>query len=267
MINLSLTFRGPFLLVVPPYDGNGSLSKWITIYAPKCEGHSASVFWGDGAAHLFGRAHLGGKFPYRLTGPNANDGDISYQWNADLSPTNPILSPDTSGPPQRYKMNLWDAYFGISVPRPLVYYATDLIEDTEVVQQGDCKNDFSQRWATGFRLYYHWSHHRRLELFPSEIPPGSSTEPIDVTPPVGKSYEQYPDWHSLPESGDIEFQYESSGGDDLEHRDAASCFEQITKLIGLNWWLNFNNGAVPGGSAVHTGGDCEAVPMVVGINN
>jgi hypothetical protein len=270
-LNLSLTFRGPFLFVVPGCKDDGTPQDYVTIYAPQCEEHSGSVFWGDGSAPLYGRARLGGKLPYTLMGLNANDGKISYQWNAGISHDSPILGPEAAGSAERCATStklLWDAYFSIRVPRPLVYYALNLVRDTEVVQDGNCKNNFVW-WGTGFRLYYQIdpNNFNQLKLYPPDLSAGLGPNPILIVPPTGKRQLDHDDWLPLPKVADVEFQFEASAGDDMEHRDATSCFGQITTLANLDWWLNFDNNPASGGAAVHSGADCGALPVVLGINN
>jgi hypothetical protein len=214
---------------------------------------------------------LGGKFPYAITGPVPNGGKICYQWNYKLCPKqNPILSPEAPDSHDCYPTDqdlLWSSYFAIQVPRPKIFYALNLVGDTEVIKSGDCKNDFTLSWSTGFRLYYDWQPDTQIYLDTPKVPPACEYSHNIVTPPSGRRESDPPGWLPLANDGDIEIQFESSSGDDLQHSDAMQCFAKITKLANLDWWLNFRNGEIGGGGTIHSGGDCLAIPMAIGINN
>ena len=285
---LSLTFRGPFMLYIPLATA-GVPAANIWIFAPKCAGHLASVYPGDESKPLPGMFKNGGRYAYILTGPTANGGAISFQWDWYLAgQDNPVLYPENApapqpkrptskpGSPMSYAQN---AYFSIVVPRPKIFYALNLINDTEVVTGDQCHNQFGYRWFTSFRLFYDWPF-SQVQLFlpdapldPNQAvtPPSASSASYDITPPAGdNSYDPNnppPGWQPLPVAADIEFQYEGPGSSDPDHQDAGACFDQIMQLAGLPYWLNFQNGNTSGGALVHSGADCLAIPLVIGYGN
>ena len=269
---LSITFRGPFLFVVPEPIAPGTPASTVTIYAPACAGHLGSVFFGDGAVSLYGSKQGGQYQTYEVSGGTpapgnsglvTNTGAISYQWDAEKTATSMILSPDD--PPISYTPALSAAYFSITVPRPSIFYALDAVLDTEVVTVGSAPTQsFDKYWMTAFRLYYDWDLVTSIDMQP---PANVSPNPTSITPPAGTLQGALPGWQALSDCGDIEFQYQGPVQGDADHRDAADCFHKIAKLAGVPWWLNFDFGANGGGPAWKTGSDCQALPIVLGLNN
>src|SRR5215472_14306635 len=129
---LTLTFRGPFLFVVPPPAG-GAPSPTVNIYAPVCDQHLGSVFFGDGSLPLYGNRRSGSAMQYSVLGPAANVGPITFQWNPRLSANPAFISPDLQNPPVPTNLNPGLAYFVVTAPRPKIFYALDVVRDTEVV--------------------------------------------------------------------------------------------------------------------------------------
>jgi hypothetical protein len=269
MGTLTLTFRGPFLFVVPPPLDDGIPSPFVHIYAPQCAGHLGSVFFGDGAYPIYGRCQYGGSYTYRLTGVNPPDsGIISYQWDyATSGSVSPILSPDSMDNPPQYAATFPTAYFHIRVPRPKIFYALNTVNDTDIVTGASIPDPSGIRWLTAFRLYYDWdaATPAPIRLFPPVTVLPKDTW-WDITPPVGGPLAQMPEWLPLADAGDIEFQYEGPVMGDPDHQDASACFNQLAKLAGLPWWLSFNS-AGGGGAAFRTGSDCLALSMVLGTKN
>ena len=262
MSALSITFRGPFLIVIPPSKG-GAPAATVDVYAPRCANHLGSVFYGDASLPLHGRHRAGDAQQYVLSGPSANTGRISFQWNSRLTDASPILSPESHAPGTAYTLNPTDAYFRITVPRPKIFYATNLVRDTEVVFQGTPQQRFPY-WFTSFRLYYDWDLATPIQLRP---PANAGSAAHFVTPPVGKPPAGSPaGWLPLADAGDIEVRFQGPEVNDSDHEDASECFSAIAHLAGLPWWLNFNHGAA-GGAQVRTGSDCLAIPIVAGLNN
>jgi hypothetical protein len=261
---LSLTFVGPFVFVVPTAKG-GSPSSTVNIYAPKCQGHLGAVYYGDGSYPLSGRFRTGGSHQYTVGGVDANTGNISFQWNSALFSTSPILSPESQTPKTPYTPNFSDAYFCITAPRPKIYYALNIVNDTEVVTSGEPAGNFSN-WSTAFRLYYDWDLKKPISLQPPKY--GSVAPPAYyLTPPAGGPPATPPGWSSLGETGDVEFRLDSPSLTDPDHQDASACFDQMVQLAGLSWWLNFDTGTGGGGAQFHNGSDCLALSLVVGLNN
>ena len=260
---LTLTFRGPFLFVVPPPTG-ATPSTTVDIYAPVCNQHLGSVFFGDKSISLFGNPQSGGGMQYTVRGVAANPGKISFQWNVSLSLNPAFISPDSVTPPVAAALNTKFAYFRITVPRPKIFYALDIVSDTEVVLAGAPTNTFNPL-LTSFRLYYDWNLAAQITLTP---PQSVSAIPFSITPPAGGPEPGAPaGFLPLADTGDIEFQYEGPGLSDPDHQDASSCFSQLALLAGLNWSLNFDNSGGSGGAQFHTGSDCTAVPLILGLNN
>ena len=260
---LTLTFRGPFLFVVPPPTG-GVPSSTADIYAPVCSQHLGSVFFGDRSLSIYGNPQNGSAMQYFVRGVPANSGAISFQWNIALS-ANPIFaSPDSLTPPVTAMLNPKLAYFRITVPRPKIFYALDAVSDTEVVTSGTPTNTFNTL-LTAFRLYYDWDLIAQITL---TTPPSVSAAPFTITPPAGQTHPGSPaGFLPLADSGDVEFEYEGPGMADPDHQDASSCFGQLAQLAGLNWFLNFDNSGGSGGAQFHTGSDCTAVPLILGLRN
>jgi len=259
---LSITFRGPFLVVIPQPKG-GVSGGTVDVYAPRCVQHLGSVFYGDGSLPLHGRHRAGDAQQYVLSGPAANSGKISFQWNTRLSEASPILSPESHAPGTAYTLNAADAYFRITVPRPKIFYATNLVRDTEVVLEGTPRQSFPY-WFTSFRLYYDWDLTTPVQLNP---PVNAGSTAYFVTPPVGKPPAGSPaGWLPLADAGDIEVHFQGPELNDPDHQDASDCFNAIAQLAGLPWWLNFKHAAA-GGAQDRTGSDCLAIPIVAGLNN
>jgi len=259
---LTITFRGPFLVVIPPPQG-ATASTTAEIYAPKCADHRGSIFYGDGSLPIHGRHRAGDGQQYVLTGPPAGTGRISCQWNTNLATASPILSPETHAPGTAYTPALANAYFRITVPRPKIFYGLNLVRDTEVVTQGSARQNFPY-WATSFRLYYDWDLTTPIQLKP---PVNAGSTACYITPPVGKPAAGSPGgWLPLADSGDIEVRFQGPSLSDPDHQDASDCFNAIAQLAGLPWWLNFKHAAV-GGAQDHTGSDCMAVPILAGLNH
>lgn len=262
MGTLSVTFRGPFLIVIPPSQGGG-VSATVDIYAPRCTDHLGSVFYGDGSLPLHGRSRAGDGQQYVLSGPAANAGKISYQWNMSLTTASPILSPEMHAPGTPYTPSAANAYFRITVPRPKIFYALNLVRDTEVVVQGAARQNFPY-WYTAFRLYYDWDLKTPVQLKP---PANAGSMAHFITPPIGGPAAGSPGgWLPLADSGDIEVQFQGPELNDPDHQDASECFSAIAQLAGLSWWLNFKHAAA-GGAQDHTGSDCLAIPILAGLNN
>jgi hypothetical protein len=262
---LTLTFRGPFLFVVPTPTG-GVRSQTVDIYAPACEGHLGSVFFGGGSYPIYGRCQQGDSQTYSVSGVNPpKSGIISYQWDFDTFGTSPIVSPDMLGNPPQYASKFPDAYFHINVPRPKVFYALDIVGDTGVMGLDNAVLPFPFH-LTAFRLYYDWDLVTPIKLLaPSTVKPANTF--YTVTPPVGGPPAGMPNWLPLADAGDIEFQFEGPGMSDPDHQDASACFAEIANLAGLPWWLDYDNGGGGGGVAFRTGSDCHALPIVLGMNN
>jgi hypothetical protein len=260
---LTLTFRGPFLFVVPPATG-GVLSPTVDIYAPICSQHLGSVFFGDRSLSIFGNPQNGSAMQYVVRGVAPNPGVISFQWNFGLSTNSIFVSPDSSTPPVAAKLNPSFAYFRVTAPRPKIFYAMDMVTDTEVVKSGTPTNTFNSL-LTAFRLYYDWDAITQITL---TAPPNVSAVPFAITPPAGQPHPGSPaSFLPLADTGDVEFEYEGPGMADPDHQDASSCFNQLALLAGLNWFLNFDNSGGSGGAQFHTGSDCTAVPLILGLNN
>jgi hypothetical protein len=269
MGTLSLTFRGPFLFVVPKPSADGAPSPTVHVYAPPCAGHFGSVFFGNGARPIYGRLQQGDSHTYTLKGVEpTSSGTISYQWDYETYQSSPIVSPDLLDTPVPYASTFPTAYFHICVPRPKIFYALDIVTDTDVVTGATVPDPSQAPFLTAFRLYYDWDLTSPLiKLFAPRTVLARHTY-WDITPPAAGPPKQKPNWLSLGDSGDIEFKFESPGLDDPHHLDAGACFEQIAKLAGLPWWLSFDNsGGSGGGAAFHTGSDCHALPIVLGLNN
>jgi hypothetical protein len=265
---LSLTFRGPFLVVVPPPTG-GVPSPTISIYAPCCDQHLGSVFFGDGSYPIFGSLMKGNELVYTVSGADnglvTNPGKISYQWDWSLGNTDITLSPDNPAAPQNPAAPaLSNAYFCITVPRPKIFYALGAVPDTEVVPNNASATNVFPNWATCFRLYYDWNLTTQINL---TFPVNAGGQTKGITPPAGSIAGAPGTWLPLADSGDIEFQYNGPGNSDPDHQDAFTCFSRIAQLAGIPWWLNFDNGDAGGGAAFRTGSDCTALPIVVGMNN
>jgi hypothetical protein len=259
---LTLTFRGPFLFVVPPPVG-GAPSPTVSIYAPVCDQHIGSVFFGDGSLSIYGNSQNGSAMQYAVSGPVANVGPISFQWNPRLSANRAFISPDLQNPPVLANVNTKLAYFGITAPRPKMFYALDLVRDTEVVTGAAPTNTFNVL-LTSFRLYYDWDLTTAIFL---QAPPSVSAVPFSITPPAGNPPAGAPaNFLPLADAGDIEFEYEGPGTSDPDHQDASMCFGRLAQLAGLPWSLNFDNSGGLGGAAFHTGSDCKAIPLVIGKN-
>jgi hypothetical protein len=260
---LSLTFRGPFLFVVPPPVA-GAPAPTVTIYAPKCDSHLGSVFFGNGSHPIFGNAQNGSTQKYAVIGVQPNTSRISYQWDLGTTNRSMILSPDSMVPPPPYNPNLASAYFSITVPRPKIFYALNSVNDTEVVT-GAAPTGNYPNLLTAFRLYYDWDLTTLIQL---QVPANVGPMPWPITPPAGAVPPGAPaGWLPLADSGDIEFQFEGPDMSDPDHQDASSCFDQIAKMAGIPWWLSFDNSGGAGGHLFRTGSDCLALPIVLGLNN
>jgi len=260
---LSLTFRGPFLFVVPPANG-ANPSPTVDIWAPICDEHLGSVFYGDGSYPIYGNGQNGRVMKYAVMGVTPNGGAISFQWNPLLSATPIFVSPDTEAPPVPTNLNLKFAYFGITVPRPKIFYAMNSVKDTEIVKNGTVANIFPVV-LTAFRLYYDWNLTSPVSL---QTPPSVSAFPFIITPPAGPTLPGSPaGFLPLADAADIEFEYEGSGTADPDHQDASACFGGLAQLAGLPWFLNFDNSGGMGGGQFRRGSDCTAVPLVLGLNN
>ena len=114
---LSLTFRGPFLFEVP-LPKAGIPSPTVNIYAPQCDAHLGSIFYGNRSLAFYGSCAGGQNQAYVLTGqvplPGyiglvTNTGKISYQWDAANAGSNSILTPDN--PPVAYTPKVSNCYF------------------------------------------------------------------------------------------------------------------------------------------------------------
>lgn len=260
---LTLTFRGPFLFSVPPASG-GAPSPTVDVYAPICDQHLGSVFFGDKSLSIFGNPQNGNAMQYFVRGIAANPGSISFQWNFGLSTIPIFVSPEAFNPPVPSNLNPKFAYFRITAPRPKIFYAMDAVTDTEVVTTGTPTNVFPTV-LTSFRLYYDWDTIAQIILTP---PKSVSDSPFAITPPAGQPHPGSPaSFLPLADTGDIEFEYEGPGMADPDHQDASACFNQLAQLAGLNWFLNFDNSGGSGGAQFHTGNDCTAVPLILGLNN
>jgi hypothetical protein len=269
MGTLSLTFRGPFLFVVPKPNADGVPSPTVHIYAPPCAGHLGSVFFGHSARPIYGRLQQGDSHTYTVKGVEpASSGTISYQWDYETHQSSPIVSPDLMENPPQYASTFPSAHFHICVPRPKIFYALDIVTDTDVVTTATIPDPSQSPFLTAFRLYYDWDLTvPAIKLF-APVTVLAKNSYWDITPPAGGPPKQKSNWLSLGDSGDIEFKFESPGLDDPHHLEAGACFDQIAKLAGLPWWLSFNNsGSGGGGAAFHTGSDCHALPIVLGLKN
>jgi hypothetical protein len=261
---LTLTFRGPFLFVVPPPTG-GVPSTTVNIYAPVCDQHMGSVFFGDGSRPINGNRQNGSSMQYVIQGPAPHTGLISFQWNPLLSGDPAFICPDMQVPSVPTNVNPRLVYFYIIAPRPKIFYALDLVSDTEVVTGASPCNTFPVL-LTSFRLHYDWDLKTAILLkAPTSV---SSGAPFVITPPAGDPHPGAPvGFLPLGDTADIEFQYEGPGISDPDHQDASTCFAQLAQLAGLPWSLNFDNSGGIGGAAFRTGSDCTAIPLVIGVKN
>jgi hypothetical protein len=108
------------------------------------------------------------------------------------------------------------------------------------------------------RFYYDWVVGAAVTIqgpgYPLPYPPHPPAT-VNIIPPAGAP---------LPDYADISVEYDGPESGDVDHKDAISCFNQIAKVAGVSWWLNYYNNS-NGGPAVRSGSDCTAVPLVHGI--
>lgn len=240
---LSITFRGPFVFSFPALStGN------VDVYAPKCDGHFAGIFWTDNACPVTGLDSQGGNHTYAIAGngiaPSA--GALSLLGAAVVSVA--------SGVPAAAK-----ASFHLAVPRPKIVYGI-LPEQSEIVGKNfSSPTGVLSSYATGVRFYYDWDGTEVSLSRPAYTHPktGRTSAPPnqDITPPYGDP---------LPQFGDIEVQYGGPKSSDSDHLDAIACFKQIADLAGVPWWLSYYD-AGGSGASVRTAVDCIAFPLLFGI--
>jgi hypothetical protein len=236
MLNLAITFRGPFVFAVCD-DG-------VDVYAPRCEGHTAGVFTARKEFPLYGLYKSGYRYTYKVSAPgiSANPKDIVY------------LPPSTSSDgafldaPLDCDINPQLVHFHIALPKPVIMYG---LNTTTAAVVGAPSTQILD-WATGARLYYECDLSKPITLTP---PFGSA---VDITPPSGADSGTA----LLPNFGDIDFEYRGPNVSDDDHNDAMTCFANIAQLVGLDWWLQYDQDYT--GAHVRTGGDCQAVPLLMG---
>ena len=236
MLNLAISFRGPFVFEVD--------DKTVNVYAPRCEGHTAGVFTARNEYPLYGLYKSGYRYTYELCarGISPNPNDIIY------------LPPSTSSDgafldaPADCDINPQLVYFRIVLPKPVIMYGLN----TTTAAVVGAPNAELLDWATGARLYYECDFSQRITLRP---PFGSE---VDITPPSSADDPTT----LLPAIGDIDFEYRGPNVADDDHNDAMTCFANIAQLVGLDWWLQYDQSYT--GAHVRTGGDCQAVPLLMG---
>lgn len=236
MVNLAISFRGPFVFVV------GDMA--VDVYAPRCQGHTAGVFTARNEYPLYGLYKSGCRYTYKLSGDgiSPNAGDIAY------------LPPSTSSDgafldaPADCDINPQLVYFHIVLPRPAIMYGLN----TTTVAVVGAPSASVLDWATGARFYYQCDFSQPITLTPPFGPA------VDITPPCGAGKAN----SLLPDFGDIDFEYRGPNVVDNDHDDAMTCFTSITQLAGLDWWLQYEQSY--SGAHVRTGGDCQAVPLLMG---
>ncbi len=237
---LSITFRGPFVFSL------NSSQRGVDVYAPKCAGHMASVYFGDKEYPIYGRFMCGDTQDYVIygNGITSNFGKIRYRSVEGENKGETLLQPEAGCKP-----NFSAAHFHVSIPRPSFIYSLS-IDEGQIGNPQNPKGD-SYTCATSLRFYYDWD---LTDVSMGHPGPGGT---LAITPPRG-----YP----LPNYGDIEIRYEGAGSGDPDHVDAVSCFAAIAQLAGSALWLNYNPNPIPGGDLLtRRGADCLAMPMVLGV--
>jgi hypothetical protein len=235
MGQLALTFTGPFVIVLE--------TSSVDVYAPKCPDHHAGIFTPNDQYPICGCFRNGGDYVYTLSlhGVDNNLDPISIPQQTE---SRIVDAQDGSKVDPAY------ANFCINVPRPKIIFPINPA-NTEVVTGQSPTGNPSDR-ATGMRFYYDCADLSKAVI--SLIPP-----PPDGSNALALNIDNLP---SLPNYADIDITYADPAGDDTEHVDAMSCFDNTMQLLGLDWWLYY--GQANTGTMARTGADCKSLPVVVG---
>lgn len=242
MGTLQLTLHGPFLYRFTRAN--------VEIYAAKCDGHTAGLFTAKNEVPLTGRHRLGNTRCYRLTGPV-------------FAPPQP-LPPVHFHDPDRTILNatkaakpaLHHAHFVIVVPQPQTVVPL-LPNEVEVIDNATIPpatpTGVLARRATALRFYYEADLSKTLMLSLDH-----SNAPVWISdfdaPALGHDF------------ADAEIRYAAVTPELEEHQDALTCFDQIARLAGVDWWLSYDHPARPHGIQPYfrSGGDCRAPILTIG---
>lgn len=241
MSTLQLSFHGPFLYRFTRTQ--------VELYAPKCPGHNAALSTTKNEVPLTGRHRHGNDRCYRIMGP--------------------VFAPPIPAPPVRFydpddtildvsqaaKPTFHTAHFCLIVPLPqtVVPMMPNEVEviDNSSVPPGKPTGTLKRR-ATGLRFYYQADLARNLTLTLDGSKGSEWVADFDA-PALSHDF------------ADAEVRYASVTPELQEHQDAHECFDRISALAGVDWWLSFDDPSRPHGTQpyVKSGSDCRAAVLTI----
>jgi hypothetical protein len=239
MDTLEISFYGPFF-----FDLRGRSS--VEIYAPRCDGHKAGIFYAKDEAPLLSRQREGKDKQYVFGGAvfptAAGSGTIfnpSFVLNAKDLATSTVPNP-----------SLDSAGFHLTVPVPRLIYGINFAE-VEVVKGGSPPTGTLSKKATALRFYYDADLSKTFTLSYG----GKAIKDWDFeSSALGVSH------------ADIQIRFAATTPDDIDHVDAEECFNHIAQLAEVDCWLSHEDVRNPGGISANfarAGNDCRAAVMIL----
>jgi hypothetical protein len=231
---LEISFLGPFAYLFAP------ASNSIDIYAPKCPGHRGAIYSAVNQHPLRGRDSHGTDYTYVLSSPGITPGQGMIDSSTNLLKTHSPLSPQA------------DPYFRLNVPMPALIHGINQ-DPVEVLQSAASTPKGNPiPTVTSLRFYYVYD----------LVSPITLTKPLCGPNPwtLNFIYPAVPGSTTI-DHADLTVRYASTLEEDADHSDAQDCFLRMWALLGLDWWISYDDKSSDG-VFVRSGVDCRA-PIVL----
>jgi len=229
---LEISFYGPFAYFVNPNR------QFLDIYAPKCPGHRASISSPVHQLPIRGRSCNGKTYSYSLRSKGITPGKGKFDGSTRILRTKSSLSAKA------------DPFFRLTVPTPSLIHGIHS-DRVEVITSGSPTGQLSDT-ATSLRFYYIFDMASPIEFW---CPLATSGLHLGFIQP------------QLPGSGkishaDITVRFENSQEEDVDKTDAQDCFLRLRDMLGLKWWVSYDEKNANPQLEVRSGVDCRA-PIIV----